>query len=394
MTNESKSNELAEGAPVAPSVPEAVLSTDPAEAARIQARATAAERLANDPHAVDMFAVARVAQETAAAPFKTSGSVKLVAPAKVNLYLDIGDKRPDGYHEAVSIMHALALHDVIRMRLVPEDPFALVGTMDSALESDEGSASSEQLLTIDLTCRACEGIRELDVAPEDNIVSKAIRLLAAEIGRECCETMRVDVEKHIPSEAGLGGGSADAAAALVGAARLWGLEADDARLEDVARRLGADVAFFLHGGCACLTGVGDVFDHALEPMRSFVVLVKPEGGVSTAAAYESFDACHERIPDSDRARALEARRAQDVPLRNNLAGPSERLLPVLAEVRTWAANHPDVEEALMSGSGSAVFALCPTFEAAARVAMHAQARGWWARSTMFGPMRAAAVPSW
>ena len=322
---------------------------------------------------VDMLAVARVAQEVDAAAFNLPGAVKLVAPAKVNLYLDIGRKRADGYHDAATVMHALLLHDVLRMRLAPAVP-------------GEG-------LVVELSSRACEGVAPLDVAPEDNIVSKAVRRLAHAVGREQDETLIVHLEKHIPSQAGLGGGSSDAAAALVGAARLWGLEPDDSRIEEAARSLGADVAFFLHGGCACLTGVGDVFDHRLDPMDSFVVLIKPDGGVSTAAAYRAFDESPNPIARADREAALSALRAKDVPLRNNLVRASELLLPELATVRTWAEGHDDVEAALMSGSGSALFAVCRSVEGASRVAAQAQAQGWWARSTMFGPARAAAVPA-
>lgn len=324
-----------------------------------------------DPCLVDMLDVARVAQQVESGAFRAPGSIRVVAPAKVNLFLDIGDKRPDGYHEAVSIMHALALHDVLLMRRTPA--------------RGEG-------LSVELTCRACGGTAPLDVAPEDNIVTKAVRLLARLTCRDVSEGIAVHVEKHIPSQAGLGGGSSDAAAALVGAARLWGLAADDPRIEEAARSLGADVAFFLHGGCACLTGVGDVFDHDLAPMNTSVALVKPEGGVSTAAAYRAFDADPARIPPDDRAAALAARRAVDVPLRNNLVPASELLLPVLADVRAWSDASPDVDEALMSGSGSAVFACCPSFDAAARVAAQAQARGWWSRATMFSSARAAVVP--
>ncbi|WP_232050893.1 4-(cytidine 5'-diphospho)-2-C-methyl-D-erythritol kinase [Arabiibacter massiliensis] len=329
-------------------------------------------RETDDPCLVDMLDVARVAQQVETSAFRVPGAIRVVAPAKVNLFLDIGGKRPDGYHEAVSIMHALALHDTLLMRRTPG--------------RGEG-------LSIQLTCRACEGTAPLDVAPEDNIVTKAIRLLARLTGRDAAEGVAVHVEKHIPSQAGLGGGSSDAAAALVGAARLWGLAADDPRIEEAARSLGADVAFFLHGGCACLTGVGDVFDHELAPMTSCVALVKPEGGVSTAAAYRAFDADPVRIPDADREAALAARDAADVPLRNNLVQASEELLPVLADVRAWAEASPDVEQALMSGSGSAVFACCPSFDAAARVAAQAQARGWWARATMFSSARAAVLPA-
>lgn len=342
----------------------------PADAGRRAAER--AERLASDEHAVDMLAVARVAQGVDVAAFNTPAAVKLVAPAKVNLFLDIGAKRPDGYHDAISIMHALMLHDVLRMKLEPG--------------RGEG-------LSVELSCIAREGLVPLDVPVERNIVTKAVRLLAAAVGRTGDETLAVCVEKHIPAEAGLGGGSSDAAAALLGAAHLWGVPADDPRIEEAARSLGADVAFFLHGGCACFTGVGDVFAHNLQPMNTNVVLVKPEGGVSTAAAYRAFDEHPTAIPAADRDAALAARQASDVPLCNNLVPVSEQLLPALVDIRTWASERSDVERVLMSGSGSAVFMQCPTFADAGRVAAEARMRGWWARATTFGSTRAAVVPN-
>ncbi|MBU5405504.1 4-(cytidine 5'-diphospho)-2-C-methyl-D-erythritol kinase [Paraeggerthella hongkongensis] len=327
---------------------------------------------ANDPHVVDMFEVARIAQGVDVASFNAFGSVKLVAPAKVNLYLDIGEQRADGYHEVTTVMHALLLHDVLRMKTTP-----------AALGAG---------LAVDLVSRSCEGLAPLDVAPSDNIVSKAIRRFAAALGRQQDETIVVSIEKHIPAEAGLGGGSSDAAAALVGAALLWGVPTDDALIEETARSLGADVAFFLHGGCACLTGVGDVLDHKLTPMNGPVVLIKPEGGVSTAAAYRAFDRNPSFVSADQRAIALRATRAQDVPLINNLVPVSEEMLPALADIRTWASSHEDVDASLMSGSGSAVFAMCKSIDAATRVAAQARSRGWWARPTTFGPSRATSVP--
>ena len=265
-----------------------------------------------------------------------------------------------GYHEAVSIMHALMLHDVLRMKLAPG--------------RGEG-------LSVDLSCVAREGLAMLDVPVESNIVAKAVRLLAEKLERTADETVVACLEKHIP------------AAALLGAAHLWGVPADDPRIEEAARSLGADVAFFLHGGCACFTGVGDAFDHALAPMNGNVVLVKPEGGVSTAAAYRAFDEHPTANSEADREAALEAQRAADVPLRNNLVPVSEHLLPALVDIRLWASERVDVQRVLMSGSGSAVFMQCATFADAGRVAAEARMRGWWARATMFGSARAAVVPN-
>lgn len=320
--------------------------------------------------AVDMVAQARMTQ-TADSRLEP-GEIRLIAPAKVNLYLDIGDKRPDGYHEATTVMHALMLHDVLRMKLDP---------------------AAEGGLALDVRCIPCEGIEPLDVPSEKNIAAKAVRLLADKIGRVADESMRIIIEKHIPAEAGLGGGSSDAAAALIGAASLWGLATNDPRIESAAQELGADVAFFLHGGCTCLTGVGDVFHHALKARTDAVALIKPAGGVSTKEAYAAFDSCPQQLDESDRQSALTATDAGDVPLRNNLVCASEQLLPALVEVREWVrAQNDDVVDALMSGSGSAVFAICRDFASACRIASSAQARGWWSRTTTFGPARAAIVP--
>ena len=136
----------------------------------------------NGENAVDMLAVARIAQGVDIAGFAGPDAVKLVAPAKVNLFLDIGAKRADGYHEAVSIMHALMLHDVLRMKLAPG--------------RGEG-------LSVDLSCVAREGLAMLDVPVESNIVAKAVRLLAEKLGRTADETVVACLEKHIPAAAPL-----------------------------------------------------------------------------------------------------------------------------------------------------------------------------------------------
>lgn len=322
--------------------------------------------------AVNMIEVARSVQEADTTAFDDPGTIKLIAPAKVNLYLDIGKKRDDGYHEVLTVMHTLLLHDVIRMRSVPRLP-------------GEG-------LALEVLCRACEGLDPLRVPPEDNLVSKAIRQLAVNTGGAHDQTIVIDIEKHIPVQAGLGGGSSDAAAALVGAARLWGLSPHDEIIEKTARTLGADVAFFLHGGCACLTGVGDTIDHHLSPMNTFVVIVKPQGGVSTTAAYAAFDKNPYRLSSFERTRALTAACARDVPLCNNLVFAAKTLLPALEDVCAWVGQSEGVEASLMSGSGSAVFGICGSFEEASRVASQAQSCGWWARATMFSPLSAAIVP--
>ncbi len=350
------------------------------------------------------------------ARFQREGMVKLLAPAKVNLYLNVGNKREDGYHEATTVMHALALHDVLHMDRYAggaEDSCSSAG--EAAEIADQGAAAevAEEAadivvqeptsadiqgdantvdLRIEAHCFAREGLEELKLESKDNIVHKAIELLANKIGRRENERIVVRIEKHIPDKAGLGGGSSDAAAALLGAAKLWGLPDDAPEILEAAYELGADVAFFLHGGCTCLTGAGEQFHHALEPMKKTVVLVKPEGGVSTAAAYCEFDKNPVVLPCEAQETVLTAQSATEVPLLNNLTGAARSLLPALDEILVWTYAQDGVEDSMMSGSGSAVFAVCDSFDVACRVSAAAREKGWWARTTAFSTAGASVVP--
>lgn len=322
---------------------------------------------------VDLIGVARAAQRRDEASRKT-GIVKLIAPAKVNLFLGIGVQHADGYHEVKSVLHAVNLHDVLYMRLLP---------------GEDGA----QGLGVRVSMSGCEGLEPPVLASENNIVHRAIVELAARMGRMYHETIEVHIEKHIPVEAGLGGGSSDAAAALLGAAHLWGMTPHDSALEDMAHALGSDVAFFLHGGCAYFDRAGERFVHALEPMKGALVLIKPDEGMPTAQAYASFDEKPYSIdPDLERAAATE-RKAEDVPLFNNLAPAAERLLPVLSDIREWAQRQPSAREVLLCGSGSTTFVICESFDEACSLAAAARQRGWWARTTTFGSAKASVVPS-
>lgn len=201
------------------------------------------------------------------------------------------------------------------------------------------------------------------------------------------------IEKAVPFQAGSGGASADAAAALVGLAAMQGIDSSDAALEAVARHLGTDVAFFLHGGCAYLEGVGDTFIHDLRPMKKAVALIKPEGGVLTAQAYATFDANPQPVPAELASAVKEAADADEVPLFNNLAPAAEKLMPQLAEVRAWLSGFEGVRSELLCGSGACTFAVCDDFAAACAVVAAACKQGWWARATSFGSARAMAVGS-
>ena len=299
--------------------------------------------------------------------FRAQGWLKIVSPAKVNLHLAIGQRRADGYHEAVTIMHALNLHDVVYMRRkLPDD-------------SDQSSPSVRMV--------SCGDV----VAPElpscDNIAFKAIRRLSQRIGG-ADEGIEIRIEKNIPAQGGLGGGSSNAAAALLGAAQLWGLALDDPAIEETARELGSDVAFFLHGGCSYYEGTGEVFVHELVPSKQALALVKPDGGVSTGEAYRTFDSNPLAVPAAIAEAARTARNACDVRLFNNLAPASETLMPELANVREWLIEQPGVVDALLCGSGATTFALCEDFGCACQVVAAARKLGYWARTTSLGSLRA------
>ena len=333
--------------------------------------APAAEKVNLAPE-IDMTATAIATQKLDSV--ERPGWLKVVAPAKVNLFLGIGARRDDGYHEATSVMHALNLHDLVYIR-----------REEAALGAG---------LRVEATLEGRAGLVVPEIPSEQNIAHKAVVALAQKIGRAEDETVTVRIVKSIPHEAGLGGGSADAAAALVGAASLWGIDPYGAQVEEAARSLGADVAFFLRGGCGCYEGAGERFARALTPAKTSVVLVKPQGGVSTGEAYRVFDQGNFVADPAAFDALLQAERADDVSLLNNLAAASEAIMPELAEVRTWLAAQDGVagvQDVLLCGSGSCTFALCASFSDAMRIVAEAQKRGWWSRATSLGSIRAAVV---
>jgi 4-diphosphocytidyl-2-C-methyl-D-erythritol kinase len=302
------------------------------------------------------------------------GWIKVVAPAKVNLYLNIGERRDDGYHQAESIFHALNLHDAVYVRT----EFAAPG--------------SGLRLTVTLEGRA--GLEVPQIEQEQNVAYKAVLALAKLVGRNQDEALTVRIVKNIPAQAGLAGGSADAAAALVGVAKLWGIDPAGAQVEAAAQQLGSDVAFFLRGGCGCYTGKNDVFVRALTPSKASVVLVMPGGGVSTPEAYREFDKAPTAVSEEAVAAAESASSASEIKLANNLAPASERLKPELVEVREWLASQDGVsgaDDVLLCGSGSCTFAVCESFAKASAIVAQAQMRGWWARATSFSSIRAAVI---
>lgn len=297
---------------------------------------------------------------------------KIISPAKVNLVLAVGEKQESGFHEVQTIMHSLALHDTLSMRRF----------------DDEGSGDGLQVM---LKCESSFTIDPLLIKVEENIAYKAVVELAKALGRTQDETIEMILDKVIPAEAGLGGGSSNAAAALIGAATLWGVGVEDERVQEVASRLGADVSFFLKGGCARLSGKGDVFEAQLEPRSGFVLLVRPDAGVSTGKAYAAFDE-DPVLPSSEYLSSIAALDAAvDVSLYNNLEKAACSVTPVVAQVLEWGRAAAGEENVVLCGSGSAVCCIFDSYQAACEASVEARKHEWWTRVTSFSPLGAAIV---
>lgn len=295
---------------------------------------------------------------------------KIISPAKVNLVLAVGEKQESGFHEVQTIMHSLALHDTLSMRRF----------------DDEGSGDGLQVM---LKCESSFTIDPLLIKAEENIAYKAVVELAKALGRTQDETIEMILNKVIPAEAGLGGGSSNAAAALVGAATLWAVGMEDERVQEVASRLGADVSFFLKGGCARLSGKGDVFEAQLEPRSGFVLLVRPDAGVSTGKAYAAFDE-DPVLPSSEYLSSIAALdAAADVSLYNNLEKAACSVTPVVAQVLEWGRAAAGEENVVLCGSGSAVCCIFDSYQAACEASVEARKHEWWTRVTSFSPLGAA-----
>ena len=250
------------------------------------------------------------------------------AHAKINLDLRVLGTRPDGFHELRTVFQAIALHDVIEC-IPREGPFAI-----------ECDTAGIPLDRSNLIWRAAEALW------------RSLRRTGPLAG------VLVRLQKRIPLQAGLGGGSADAAAALVGLARAWRVPVRPAQLTDLAATLGADVPFFLSGGTALGLGRGDEVYPLADLPRHWVVLLVPGFGVSTADAYGWYDQERERGHSGAREPQFvpgpwPSRAAQMI---NDLEAPIARHHPEIDQMKT-ALRRAGALAAAMSGSGSTVFGL-------------------------------------
>jgi 4-diphosphocytidyl-2-C-methyl-D-erythritol kinase len=284
--------------------------------------------------------------------------MKLRARAKINRTLFVVGTRPDGYHQLKTIFQSLLLHDTL------------------AFETREAG--------LELLC-GTPGIPR----DERNLVWKAATLVWSAACRPGDPAGRVRLTKRIPAQGGLGGGSADGAAALVGWDRLWQTGLSPDCLRSLAARLGADVPFFLVGGTALGLDRGDELYPLVDLPPRWVVLVLPPFGVSTPEAFRWWD--EDRLAAGPRytAGSLEpvAGRSSTAGSRkpeagsrfsscvNDLEGPVSRRHPELADIR-GRLEAAGAESAAMTGSGSTVFGLFAGEGRAREAAASLDSAGW------------------
>ena len=307
-----------------------------------------------------------------AASLSNFGRQIIQIPCKVNLHLGIHTQKDQrGYHKVDSLMVPVALYDTVVVDDAPE-------------------------LTVTHEPQLC-------VLPERTTTWKAAVLLANKLG--ISPDVSIDVQVHIPEKAGLGGSSADAAATLYLLAQRWGVDPIDPLVVEVAKAVGADVAFFLDPQPSLMLGAGDtlVETYASTVDAPLAIVLPAETGVVTKEAYDQFDASpiapesYENLSALLRAAGQDAASIELAPdnaaaskqfiqqvaslLFNNLAPAAKSLKPQVAEVEEWLKAQFGVLGAQVSGSGSSSFALCESQDTANAIAAAAQAKGWRGFST-------------
>ncbi len=281
---------------------------------------------------------------SAAAEWVPTGSVTVRTPGKVNLYLGVGERRDDGYHELTTVFHAVSLSDEVTVR--DADVLSLRTTGEGAGEVPDD---------------------------ERNLAWQAAELMAEHVGR--APDVEIVIDKSIPVAGGMAGGSADAAAVLVAMNELWELGVPRRDLHTLAARLGSDVPFALHGGTALGTGRGEQLTPVLARNTFDWVLAFGAEGLSTAAVYAEIDRMREAgspVRQSEPEKLLTALSSGDArqlaPLLGNDLQPAALSLQPGLRRTLRAGEEAGALAGIVSGSGPTCAFLCTSAEAAVAVA--------------------------
>ena len=244
----------------------------------------------------------------------------LLAPAKINLTLHVRGRREDGYHEIESLMVPISVFDRLSIEHKEEGDLELI--------------CDDQSLPVN----------------DDNLVVKAARLFCESCGLE--PKLRIGLVKQIPHGAGLGGGSSDAATTLLGLNALFQTDLTREALARMAADIGSDIPFFIYQSAAVIRGRGEEVEPSTFAHELPLLLIKPPFGVPTPWAYKQWKDSRE-VPGVHYAE----QKFRWGTLINDLERPVFEKYLFLAQLKTWLRQQPEVQGALMSGSGSTVFAV-------------------------------------
>ena len=252
--------------------------------------------------------------------------MKVRAYAKVNLALDVVRKREDGYHDLEMIMAPITLHDLIYINVI-----------DEGIEIESNSK----------------------IVPTDqrNIMYKVAQLMQERYGLK--KGVKIFVYKHIPTQAGLAGGSADGAAVIKAMNKLFHLNLSYEEMAALGKEVGADIPFCIYEKTALVKGIGEKLEFISKDFHCYVLLVKPKKGVSTKKSFGMLDLKNaEHPPIMDMKEAIENNDYQGVVkcLGNTLEEPSLKIVPDILKIKE-EMKELGFDGALMSGSGSCVFGL-------------------------------------
>lgn len=254
--------------------------------------------------------------------------------AKINLTLDVTGKRPDGYHNINSIFEELSVYDTVTVQ-----------------------QNTSGMITV--TC-SVPGIP----CDESNIVYKAAKLFFEVTGIDN-PGINISIEKNIPSQAGMGGGSTNAAGVFRILNKMFDAGLDNNKLKEISVRTGADTPFFINGGLAHITGIGEIITELKPLSEHFIAVAKGNAGVSTPAAYREIDSL-ENVPHQNTEAVLRACEEDNIcELMNNSLNTFEltTLPDDIEKIREIMIKHK-ASGAMMTGSGAAVFGIFTDKEAA------------------------------
>jgi len=275
-------------------------------------------------------------------------SIEVRAPAKLNLFLEVVAKRPDGFHEIETVMAMIGIYDHLSIK---------------ATQSPE----------IVLHCRTGRLSDEMPPT-KDNLVWRALTNLQKRF--EVQQGADVILHKRIPAAAGLGGASSDAAAALLAGAEVWGLQPTHEQLSEIAAELGSDIPFFFTAGAAVCSGRGEVMAAEFTPPKLHLVVVRPPVGLSTPRVYQHCRPASDPQCSAEMKTALIGGGTRQVAakLHNGLEEPASELTPWIERLRSEFADTHCVGSQ-MSGSGASYFGIYHNARHARRSAAWLRSRG-------------------